>query len=286
MSIYNPHLKLPNDTSLPFFAYGIFKPNQLAYSRISEYVRNAIPEEINYRMLMRDGVPLIVPPITNKVQHHCQGYLIYFKEDCSNKAYETISNNEPEKLYKWEVIRVGENKANVLMGVNPELGSSPMYENEGCYDGKNDPLFNEALRVIEQELNDKNKHWSSVDDFFKLQMAYMLLWSSIDRYLTLKYPGHSFGDYHKQFAKEKAFKDSLKRHVTENRKVYSAQDLREYTLDSKKSFYSLKYYYTIRCNVVHRGKAIHGDEYMLRASLTELLNIFKDVLGDTFNCGD
>lgn len=175
-------------------------------------------------MLMRDGVSLIVPPINNKVQHHSQGYLIYFKEDCRNRAYETISNNEPEKLYKWEVIQVEDNKANVLMGVNPELGSSPMYENQDCYDGRNDPFFNEALRVIEQELNDKNKHWSSVDDFFKLQRAYMLLWSSIDRYLTLKYSGQSFGDYHKKFAKEKAFKESLKRNVMENRKVYSAQD--------------------------------------------------------------
>lgn len=45
------------------------------------------------------------------------------------------------------------------MGVDPELGSSYMEENPGNYDGKNDPLFKEALDVIEQELNDKNKHW-------------------------------------------------------------------------------------------------------------------------------
>ena len=275
-------LKPPSNLDLPFFAYGIFKPNQLAYSNIEKHVKRGVPFEINYKMLMRDGVPLIVPNENFK----STGYLIHFKEDCKKEAYDIISKSQVDRLYKWEVIPVGENRANVLMGVNPDLGSSPMYENQGNYDGRNDPFFTEALDVVENELNDENKHWSRVEDFFKLQMAYMLLWSAIDRYCTLRYVGESFGDYHRELADEIFFKDALKKHVTSKRTVYSSQDLWNYTLNPKKPYYSLKYYYTIRCNVVHRGKAIHGDEYMLRASLTELLNIFRDILDETFKGGD
>lgn len=124
-------------------------------------------------------------------------------------------------------------------------------------------------------------------DFFKLQMAFMLLWSSIDRYCTLKYcEGLNFKQYRQMLSQEKSFKNALKKHCGSQRSVYSVQDLREYILNHENSSYSLNYYYTIRCNVVHRGKAIHNDEYILRQSLTELLNIFRDVLKDTFNSED
>ncbi len=276
---HNP-LKPPRNTDLPFFAYGIFKPGQLAYSKIVDFVKRPIPSQINYKMLMRDGVPLIVPPKNNKVHYNTEGYLIYFYEESRKNAYEVIIRNQTEKLYRWEVIQVGENKANVLMGVNPELGTS--YGGKS-YDGSEDPYFNEAIDVIEEELNDENKHWSSVNDFFRLQMAYMLLWSSIERYCTLKYNEESIGKNNKQFSEEEVFRRSLKKYVKSERKVYSAEDLCEYTLDPTKPKDSIRYYYTIRCNAVHRGKAIHSDEYMLRQSLIELLNIFNDVLDDTFN---
>ncbi|WP_406537371.1 hypothetical protein [Methanobrevibacter sp.] len=283
MSEYeNNPLKPPRNIDLPFFAYGIFKPNQLAYSRIARFIRREYPEEINYDMLMRDGVPLIMPGKSNKIQYKTKGYLIYFNEEDSKKAYDIISRNQLEKLYKWEVIWVGENKANVLMGVNPELGSSYSEEFKVNYDGRKDPYFKEAIDVVEQELNDENKHWSKVDDFFKLQMAYMLLWSSIERYCSLRYDGQSIGKNNRKFSKEKAFSEGLKSYVKSERKVYSAADLREYTLNPEKPYDSIRYYYTIRCNTVHRGKALHNDEHMLRQSLTELLNIFKDVLDDTF----
>ena len=50
-----------NNIKRPFFAYGIFKPGELAYSRIKKYVHNEYPYTINYEMSYRDGVPLILP---------------------------------------------------------------------------------------------------------------------------------------------------------------------------------------------------------------------------------
>ena len=268
------------DINLPFFAYGTFKPHQLAYSRIEEYVKKHYDYEIDYKMLIRDGVPLIVP---SRNKSKTRGCLIYFKEDCCKKAYETISSNQLKKLYKWEVIKIGENKANVLMGSNPKMGSSSIEGQIGDYDGRKDPYFNEAIEVVENELNDKNKRWHNIHDFFKLQMSYLLLWTAIERYVSLKYNCPEIWQKWKMLSDEDVFKESLNRHVKSKRTVYSAKDLREYTLNPKKPRYVINYYYTIRCNVAHRGKALHGDDEIIRKSLKELLDIFKDVLGNTFD---
>ena len=268
------------DINLPFFAYGTFKPHQLAYSRIEEYVKKHYDYEIDYKMLMRDGVPLIVP---SRNKSKTRGCLIYFKEDCCKKAYETISSNQLKKLYKWEVIKIGENKANVLMGSNPKMGSSSIEGEIGDYDGRNDPYFKEAIEVVENELNDKNKRWHNINDFFKLQMSYLLLWTAIERYASLKYNCPKIWQKWKMLSDEDVFKESLNRHVESKRTVYSAKDLREYTLNPNRPRYAINYYYTVRCNVAHRGKALHGDDKIIRKSLKELLEIFKDVLENTFD---
>ena len=275
-------LNIPKNTSLPFFAYGIFKPGQLAYSKIEDCVKTHYSYEINYRMLMRDGVPLITPA-GDKSRARTAGHLIYFKEKCSKTAYETISENMHAKLYEWKEIKLGENKSNVLMGANPKMGSSGIKSRPGNYDGRDDPYFKEAIEVVENELNDENKHWSNINDFFKLQMSYLLLWTAIERYTSLKYNCPKIWQKWKKLSNEDVFKESLKKHVKKQRKVYSADDLREYALNPKKPYYSIKYYYTIRCNAAHRGKALHADDYIIRQSLKELLEIFKDILKDTFD---
>lgn len=275
-------LEIPKDTTLPFFAYGIYKPGQLAYSKIKNCVKKHYSNKINYKMLMRDGIPLIMPA-GNKSHTQTAGYLIYFNEQCSKTAYETISANMNEKLYEWNEIKVGENRANVLMGANPKMGSSDFEGRLGDYDGRNDPYFKEAIEVIENELNDENKHWSNINDFFKLQMSYLLLWTAIERYASLKYNCTKIWQKWKMLSNEDVFKESLKKHVKKQRKVYSADDLREYALNPEKPYYSIKYYYTIRCNAAHRGKALHADDYIIRQSLKELLAIFKDILKDTFD---
>ena len=277
----NRTLKSPHNTELPFFTYGIFKPGQLAYSKIGSCVKNHYEHEIDYKMLMRDGVPLITAQ--SKGHHKTLGHLIYFNRDCTKKAYESISKSAHENLYEWKEIKVGENKANILMGVNPEMGSSPFEGEIGDYKGQNDPYFKEAIETVENELNDENKHWSNINDFFKLQMSYLLLWTSIERYASLKYNCPKIWQKWRKLSNEEVFKESLKRHVTDKRTVYSAEDLREYTLNPNKPYYSIKYYYTIRCNAAHRGKALHADDHIIRESLKELLAIFNDILDDTFD---
>lgn len=283
MNNRNESLKPPSDINLPFFAYGIFKPGQLAYSKIEQYVEKYEKSQIDYVMLIRDGVPILSKELNHS---NTYGYIIYFKEEYKEKAYRIISNTESDALYEWDTEEIDNKQVNVLFGVNPRLGSSAPEGNfeRVNFDGKNDPFFKEAIELIEENLKLISSDHLDVKEFFELQMNYMLLWSAIDRYTSLKYNENSKGKNNRKFANEKAFKKGLKNHVKSKsrRKVYSAEDIEMYELDTEDPEESLKYYYTIRCNVVHRGKAIIEDKYMLKSSLDELLNIFKDVLKDTF----
>ena len=86
-------LTFNKDYALPFFAYGLFKPGQLAYSRIEKYVdivkTDKTPRRIPYKMITRDGVPLIEDKENN--EYYTMGYLIYFKKGSEKQAYNTIS---------------------------------------------------------------------------------------------------------------------------------------------------------------------------------------------------
>lgn len=276
-------LEIPKDTTLPFFAYGIYKPGQLSYSKIKNYVKTQYECVINYKMLMRDGMPLVIPAGGDN-DAKTIGYLIYFKELHNKSAYEIISENIHKKMYKWKEIKVGENRANVLIGVNPDMGCSKIDGNIGNYKGQYDPYFKEAIGVIKNELNDEKNKQSNYDNFFKLQMTYLLLWTAIERYASLKYNCPTIGQNWEMLSNEDAFQKSLKKHVKSERKVYSAKDLKEFTLDANKPRYCLNYYYTIRCNATHRGKsAPHEDYEILKQSLEELLEIFDDIIKDTFD---
>ena len=72
-------LELPEDINLPFFAYGIFKPGQIAHPKIKrfvdEYTNNV---KISYLMKHRDGVPILIEGENERFQ--TEGTIIKFKE--------------------------------------------------------------------------------------------------------------------------------------------------------------------------------------------------------------
>ena len=180
----NKKIKPPENIDLPFFAYGIFKPNQIAYSKIEKYVEKSINSEINYYMKERDGVPILIDNTSKS--NYTQGNILYFKENQKEIAYKKISNTTSKALYEWKTIKIGKEEVNILFGVNTDLGSTIPELSYTDYNGKNDPFFKEAIKLIESNLeNLKNTY--RIMGFFELQMNYMLLWSAIDRYTHLKY---------------------------------------------------------------------------------------------------
>lgn len=306
----------PNEEDIqkPFFAYGIFKPGQIAFSKIEKYAWKCEPYEIYHTMYIRDGVPLIKNMESSDIT---RGYVIYFnKEDCK-KAYGIISETEPLQLYEWGTISVGDEECNVLFGKDFDKGSHRSVDDNERYvddfDGQNDPYFKDLIHFLRCEMKHDNssdrsrcnsddcnccssdcrfysngcEFYSLNHEFYKLQMHYMLLWSAIDRYCSLKYGAYlDQWELRSKLANDEVFRNSFqkcwdqKKIKTKRRNVYSTLLLKRKF--NKNPWFAINYYYTIRCNVVHRGKAKRIEEDLLRESLIELLDIFEGVINYTF----
>jgi hypothetical protein len=269
----------PSDLSLPFFAYGIFKPGQLAFHQLKDLIcKVEDSREVNGDLLIRDGLPILDRDGEGKVR----GALLFFKQGDEAKAYDRIAKMEPGKQYTWDVISLGGNQANVLAGRSAKRGSTPFEGTE--WDGRDDPLFTAALEVVEETLTANRGFELDLKPLFRLQMAYLLLWSAIERYLSLRY--HLGGDVEakvKHLAKEESFRTAVKRFARGPRDVVRADRPQDKeTLDPASPEEALRYYYQVRCNATHRGKAVVRDHETVEKSLSELLTIFQLVLSEAF----
>ena len=279
------YLNSPDDINLPFFAYGIFKPGQLAYSIIENHIETKIYKEIPYKLFERDGIPFLdIKEMSEKEKKNpdipmAKGYLIDFKEEHRQQAYDDISGIEPRKYYRW--LNNKNRSFNVLVGKNPTK-SNPRLVEDGNYNAKQDVYFTRALALITDEMK-KYKVSTEFEDFFKLQRNYILLWAAIERYNSLKYGEGNKTENNNKLAKEPFYKRAFEKYVTEKREIFRTDKLKTpIKLDPSEPEKSMNYYYAVRSNVVHRGKSvIETDEITLRKSLLELLNIFQDVLEET-----
>lgn len=279
-------MEIPLDVNIPFFTYGLFKPGQLGFSRIKELISDICFDcTIKGELLERDGLPIV-----NEVGNgQIKGVILYFKNENSNceAAYQRIIEIEPDKHYRWGVVKAKKSSeeimVNVLLGRKPNKGSVHFEELE--WDGSKDPLFTTALEVIHEVLIDNSNFDWGLKSLFKLQMAYLLLWTCIERYVSLKY---HLGDkvmekiYH--IANEEEFQRSLIEIIKAERSVQRADRPDDKVVlnpsDPKKC---IEYYYQVRSNITHRGKAVINDFERVKVSLEELLEIFKRVLKTAFN---
>ncbi len=275
----------PSDTRLPFFAYGIFKPGQLGYLRLIDLVAEAKPGcEIKGALLIRDGLPTL----DEKPGHSgtCTGTMLTFKLDSVEAAYQRVAEIEPDKHYRWGVASIQGTDVNVLFGRSPKKGSVPCEDSE--WDGRNAPLFTAALDVIDEASQANAIFEWDLKPLFRLQMAYLLLWSVIERYVSLRYHlGDKVMDKVNALAGEAAFAEALQRFVTEDytedRTIFRAdQPDKKVSLNPGNPKKSLEYYYQIRSNIVHRGKAVVRDYDRIKNALEELLSIFYYVLDSAF----
>ena len=104
--------------NLPFFAYGIFKPGQIAYSKIGDLDFALKEASVNYPMKQRDGVPILLKK--ENEMYKTKGCLYDFSD--GKKAYDIICQTMPPALYQWGTIDVEGEKANVLFGLKPDSG--------------------------------------------------------------------------------------------------------------------------------------------------------------------
>jgi len=269
----------PNDINLPFFAYGVFRKGELGFLSISDLVSRVVePCSVTGSLLLRDGLPIIDPAGRSNVP----GSLISFREGLNGEAYDRIDRLEPQRQYRWEETTTAKSvRCNYLIGRSPHKGSVPADEG---WNGRNDPLFTSALEVVNESLTAYSDFDSNLKPMFRLQMAYLLLWSSMERYASLRFHlGDRAVDKVMQIADDPQFGQLLRRVVKRTRRVQRADrptDHYELTPDDPRN--SLNYYYQIRSNITHRGKGVVRDHDIVRASLKELLEIFTELVRAAF----
>jgi len=144
------------------------------------------------------------------------------------------------------------------------------------------------LEVVAETLEQNSEFDWDLKSLFQLQMAYLLLWSSIERYVSLRYHlGNNVTGKIANLAEEDEFSQSLKDVVTESRYVFRAdRPTEKETLDSSDPKKSLNYYYQVRSNLTHRGKSAHNDFKIIKSSLEELFKIFVRVKDKAFSSDD
>jgi hypothetical protein len=276
-------MDIPDDPNLPFFTYGLFRPGQIGFNSLRSLIRRSEPNwTIEAQLLERDGLPLL-----DTGCNQVEGWLLRFLPESGVAAYSAINTIEPGRLYVWrtcEIRRQGKTeRANVLFGRRPRKGSS--YPEYKVWEGEKEPLFTVALDVIQKSLDRSRQFEWNLEPFFQLQMAYMLLWSGIERFASFKY--HLGGNATAkilELADDPVFAKALRERVTKRREVYRSDDPEQKeVLSVEEPGKALKYYYQIRSNIIHRGKSAVRDHDILRASLEELLEIFKIILKAEFS---
>jgi gamma-glutamylcyclotransferase (GGCT)/AIG2-like uncharacterized protein YtfP len=273
------------DTALPFFAYGFLRPGEIGYLQIERFVDvgSVRRASVSGQLWLRDGLLLLEPTGDSLIE----GFLLRFRPDQAEAAYRTIDELEPYKLYRWDTAEVSIDgstvKANVLFGRSPQSGSELWRLDD--WHVADDPLFNEALQEIESIATEPNPADPTEPRvFFRKQMAYLLLWSSIERYASLRwgFGGQNVTKRVERLAEEPAFRNALAEVVKQERRVRRTDDpSRSSVLDRARPLQSIRYYYQVRSNMVHRGKAAIRDRQIVEGSLHELLHIYKHVLDET-----
>lgn len=264
------------NNQLPFFTYGIFRPGEISFLGIKDFVSTAEPMTIKGDLVLRDGLTLF----KDSKHQTVDGFLIKFKSEFESEAYSFIDSLEPKKLYRWRENKFNDISFKILYGVKPGRGSDDIREADWqtIWD---DPFFTHAMDVL-SEIPTEEFDWE-FKSLFKLQMKYMLLWTILERFSFLRYSlGGGPSARNKLLAEDIYFKEALKEYVKSERTVFSSEDPdRKTILNAKNSKKSLEYYYQVRSNITHRGKGVIKDYDTIKSSFNELYDITKYILEKT-----
>jgi hypothetical protein len=273
-------MQMPSDTSLPFFSYGIFRVGGIGFISVKEYINKVDKNKRAIgKLLVRDGIPILD---TQEVSASTIGDIFYFTDAERDKAYGKIVDLEPEKYYSWVVQNIDGINVNLLSGVKAKNGSV-VAENLFWDSWNDDALFTTAFEIIEEELERVGIKFVDGKRFLKLQMLYLLLWTSIERYLGLRYSfrGAEISSKIRSLSNNSNFAEMLIKYTEHSRyrKIYStdrADDALRFDCHNAKK--SLEYFYQVRCNITHRGKAALGDSDLVEQCLRDLYRVYKEFL--------
>lgn len=273
-------LPTPIDINIPFIAYGSFKPSELRFNLIEDYVKDYYEIKITGLMEEKDGVPIFGLGNDGYFSFTYSAFVLNFKNEYCKSAYEKICENEPDSYYEWFVL---DNK-NILIGKPTLKGKNDFLEESWSF--RNDPYFEYGLNSCSEIFKNDNNIYKNDSEkeyfpFFKSSSAYMLLWTIIERFCTLKYGNISPTQKLKFLTTDPIIKwEEALLHISRKDKIYRSDKINEVlTLDRDKGAKrNMEYYYGIRSNMVHRGKEVFSDTDRISESFFELKSIFEDIL--------
>ena len=274
------YLNPPINHKLPFLAYGSFKPGELRFNLIKQFVVENKPTKVYGLMKEKDGVPIFY---TTKTKSYAwfdyAAYEIHFKKGKEQQAYQIISENEPNSYYTW----VNFQGANILEGKSRLRGLEEFMDETWSF--KHDPYFSQGLLACKEIRKGSRSKMPELHqeyfDFFCNQSAFMLLWTIIERFCTLKYGNLSPNEKLKSLYTDPEIEwdfvyDIVKRNDTIVRSDKEKEQLKLNGASSIKKI--LEYYYGLRSNMVHRGKNVFGDINRISDAFDELYQLVEVII--------
>ena len=272
-------LEPPKNTSLPLFVYGALKPGMPAFEAIRSKVETHTRDSVSGELLVRDGLPLLRPDARGIVE----GFLMQWKAGHERDAYTAVCAFEPRKHYEWSEVTLAKGtQANTLVIRFPNKGN-PQHLDSSSWSLANDPAFGPGLETVRQVLKEVDRMPTSDDwpRFFRAQMAYLLLWSILERLSTLCFgPGQDPMQRIKRLHELSGMEDLVRLTVQRADKVSDSRNPdTAYKLDGTNAKKCFDYYYRVRSNLSHRGKGMSNEFDKVHCSLKELLAITQQYLG-------
>ena len=150
---------------------------------------------------------------------------------------------------------------------------------------KHDPYFSQGLLACKEIRKGSRSKMPELHqeyfDFFCNQSAFMLLWTIIERFCTLKYGNLSPNEKLKSLYTDPEIKwdfvyDIVKRNDSIVRSDREKEQLKLNSASSIKKI--LEYYYGLRSNMVHRGKNVFGDINRISDAFDELYQLVEVII--------
>jgi len=253
-----------------------------AHERLSGLIEKISEDEILGELFVRDGLPML------KLNGRglTEGFLLCWKTGSETEGYQKVCDFEPRKHYKWEEVELKSGQqANVLTMLNDKKGN-PEHLHKRAWHLRDDAVFGSGLDTVEKVFEEVDKMPRSdpldtdLERFFRSQMAYLLLWSILERLSAFCFgPSADPTGRIMQLYELPGMADIDRKRVSRSDKVSDSRDPgRAYRLDASDAKQSFKYYYQVRSNLSHGGKGVHSDFKKVHESLRELLGIARDFL--------
>ncbi|RLS33140.1 MAG: SAM-dependent DNA methyltransferase [Planctomycetota bacterium] len=295
----------PERLDWPLFVYGALKPGFPAFEAIRALVETFPRDVVTGELWVRDGLPML-----RKSDHgSVKGYLLHWKPGQAETGYAAVCAFEPRKHYAWSEVTLETGvQANALVIRYPFKGNpqppdrsfpmpssvakppterDPHHPTHSVWNLTDDPAFGPGLEAVERVVKEEeDKMQKTMDDiwprFFRSQMAYLLLWSILERLSALCFgPGQEPMQRIKRLHELPGMVDLVRLNV--QREGDTVSDSRNpdtaYKLDRTNAKKCFAYYYQIRSNLSHRGKGMFNEFDKVHCSLKELLAITQQFLG-------